>query len=311
MPVSRIQELSKDIPAQSTIELHPPNDYYGIATNIKHYADFPIDYAIKASIEHGVYYADYYWQADIAAPLPAVFCPSVHRQQILRRVTNKPVYPIGPSIAYAEGVLSIDTVEKKLREEGPTLLVFPAHSTHWIDVNFSIDRFCTNLKKYKKDFKTIKICLYWKDVLRGSHQQYKEAGFDCVTAGHIFDPYFLNRLRSIIETSTHTMSNSIGTHVGYCVFLGKPHFLVREETTYNMAEMVKHEATQRLLKYETSPEQLQFFNIFGKWQDSITTEQKELVDLYWGISQIKSPSEMHRIIIEVETLYLRPHTIGT
>lgn len=304
MPFSRIQELSQDIPVQSTTELHAPNDFYGIAGNIKCYAGFSDDYAIKASIEHGVYYADYYWQADIEAALPAIFCPGAQRKKILSKVTNKPIYTIGTALAYAKGALSQEIVETRLREDGPTLLVFPAHSTHWIDVNYSIGQFCAELQKYRKDFKTIRICLYWKDVLRGSHQQYQEAGFDCVTAGHIYDPYFLNRLKSIIETSNHTLSNSLGTHVGYCVFLGKPHYLVPEETTYSMNEIVKNEATQRLLKYEAAPEQSEFFRIFGKMQDGISNDQQRLVDKYWGITQIKSPAEMRKIILDVEALYL-------
>lgn len=51
------------------------------------------------------------------------------------------------------------------------------------------------------------------------------------TAGHQLDINFLNRLKTIILLSDYTCSNSIGTHTGYCVYLGKPHLVINPVQT--------------------------------------------------------------------------------
>lgn len=295
----KIQQLACDIPMQMTPEIHTPNDFYGIATILKKYADFSLDYSIKASIEHGVYYSDYYWVADTEAPFSTMFCTSRHRKNILAKVTEKVIYAIGPAIAYADKFYLHD----ELYRAGQTLLVFPTHSTHWIDVTYDVTKFCRYLHSLKGKFETIRVCLYWKDILRGVQKTYLESGFECITAGHIYDPNFLNRLRSIIEMSTMTLSNGLGTHLGYCIYLGKPHYLMPEEVSYDTAPFVHDEAIARLKKYEQDTDQQKFYELFGNFQDSIAPAQKEIVEKYWGISEIKSKSQMANLIATAQKQY--------
>ena len=66
----------------------------------------------------------------------------------------------------------------------------------------------------------------------GHTETYLEHGFECVTAGHIYDPFFLSRLKSIIDLATITTSNEIGTHIGYCIFMGKPHYFYNSSVEY-------------------------------------------------------------------------------
>ena len=77
-----------------------------------------------------------------------------------------------------------------------------------------------------------------------------------VTAGYIMDPLFLSRLKSIIQLSDLTMSNNVGTHLGYCIYLNKPHWIVRQKignTSHNQKHL-ERELNQREIHEKASYE---------------------------------------------------------
>ncbi len=302
LKIFNYKELSVDIPELITKELYIPNDFYGIATNIKKYINVSNRYQIKAAIEHGVYYSDYYWEADINSSFPVIFCPGEHRFNVLTWVTNKKIIKIGPTIAYANHFLGENELKIEQSRLGNNLLVFPIHSTHWIDVNYNIDKFCKYINLIAREFNNVRVCLYWKDILRGHDKVYNSYGYECVTAGHIYDPFFLPRLRSIIETSTVTMSNGLGTHLGFCIYYKKPHFLIEENVKFNSDKDYDEDCNFRLNKYNNDKDIRNFYNLFGCLQDTITQEQLDLANLYWGFSEVKSKADFKKIILTAEDL---------
>ena len=296
MPVQAVNILAEDIPLVSN-EIHSPNNFYGHASALKKYAGYSPAYKIKASIEHGIYLSNKSWSGDIKAKLPAIFVFSKNEQKVLniKKNTNKAIFGLGPLIHYAEDILSAKKLDSEKKRLGQNLLVFPAHSTHHIDSHYDIHHFCKTIKKMGKDFDSIRICLYWKDILRGNDKIFKEYGFECVTAGHIYDPNFLPRLKSIINTSTITASNQVGTHLGYSIFMGKSHYLIDQFVEFDcISDNIDPEA------YNMNK---RFLEIFGVLSDKITKEQYDFVNQYWGFDDIKSKEQIRKIFEITENLY--------
>ena len=76
--------------------------------------------------------------------------------------------------------------------------------------------------------------LYYQDILNGDAAIFEDAGFVVVTCGYREDCHFLERQRTLIKLADFTMSNSIGTHVGYCVYMGKPHYSFKQWYEYDI-----------------------------------------------------------------------------
>ncbi len=205
-------------------------DIYFIEKTLKEYAGLPEDYKIKAFIEHAAQLSDYTEGGfRVHETLPSIV-PSPFRVSVLEAVPeNNGVYAVGPYIAYSKSALTDDKLKLESERLGRNLLVFPAHSIRGLEAKYDIDGFCEEVKKISKNYDSVRVCLFWKDVLIGIAEKYKKYGFEVVTAGHYYDPMFMPRLKSIIETSTMTMSNKIGTYIGYCVYLNKPHFILKTQ----------------------------------------------------------------------------------
>jgi hypothetical protein len=75
------------------------------------------------------------------------------------------------------------------------------------------------------------------------------------------------------------MSNSIGTHLGYAVCMGKPHYLFRQEIGYDIKIDIKIDNYTINQYYNVETE---FCKLFGHYSTEITQEQIELVEQYWG-----------------------------
>jgi hypothetical protein len=301
LPLTFIDELSKPVSILSaySTEIHPPNDWYGHASVLKKFLGLPESYQFKFSLEHGVVLSDYVNPLDLEVEFQSIITFSKFREQILKKY--KPyIFSIGPRIHYASHCLS----EKKLRVEkkrlGKTLLVFPSHSTLELDAHYDTEKFCGQIRDLGKKYQSIRVCLYWKDILNGYAKIYTKWGFECVSAGHILDPNFLPRLKSIIYLSDFTFSNDAGTHVGYCIYLNKPHLIAHQPHKFT-----GRNSEVKLAKkiYQDKP-YTEVIKNFSKYQANITILQKEIVEKYWGINEIKTKKEFLEIITHTEKHFL-------
>lgn len=256
------------------------NRHYGINKAVKnrlHKFFLPLNVVI----EHGVYFADTLAAFELKdfCRFPFVITMGEQREKFLRE-NGYTALSIGPYIKYADFYYS----EKKLAEMkqrfGRTLLVFPSHSIEGVNSIFDENAFVNEIKKRAVDFKTVLICMYWKDILDGRYQRYLSQGFRVVTAGHRSDSSFLSRLKDLIYLADMTMSNNLGTHVGYCISENKPHYLYSQECTYD-GELVEQENQYGNLDVY-GQRLLQFKKTFGIFSYDITSEQLELVRYYWG-----------------------------
>lgn len=302
LKITNVEALSKPIPLfvfiMGTPELHKSNDWYGHATILKKFAGYDNNYQIKAAVEHGADLSQP-WKTDINCLFQVLIAYGKNCHNHLYGI-NKKVYTIGPFIHYAQPYLTPDQLSSEKKRLKKNLLVFPSHSTTVTDTSYDVKALYNKLISMKRHFDSIRICLYWKDINNGVHQIYRKFGFECVTAGHIFDPLFLPRLKSIIETSTITMSNFIGTHIGYCIYMKKPHFIFAQHVSHSGKDT--HD-----IQLITNIEQSKIYQNIGKafkiYSETISQKQYKLVDYYWGLSEIRTKKELKDIFESAEKLY--------
>lgn len=275
----------------TTPELHKSNDWYGHATILKKYAGIENDYSIKAAIEHGPFFSNFIWPQDVNNALPVIITFSKNRAEFLKNKTRKKIFSIGPYIHYAQPSLTLKQIKKERKRLGKNLLVFPVHETSITKLDYNIERFCKEIKKVGKRFDSIRVCLYWKDILSGKDKYYKKQEIECVTAGHVFDPMFLSKLKSIIALSNSTMSNGFGTYIGYSIFMRKPHYLFLQKIKFQKENI----DTRRAREAEKTIKYKQMKKAFSKLSNNITTQQYNLAKSFYGFGQIKSSKEIRTI----------------
>lgn len=273
------KELAKPIPF-CPYERIKDSNYYGHLFFLKRYCNLKkIDYAI----EHGLYYDNYIPKASFYRTTKRIITFSNERKKIIQSKLNKFVVPIGPYIHYAD--FYIDEKETKLLKEklGKTLLFFPVHSCfegmNSFDIQSIIDKIKVFTKKY--NFDTVIVNMYYYDILNTDYDEYyKQAGFRIVTSGNQLDFNFISRLKTIISLSDYTISNSVGTHTGYCIWMKKPHFII----------------DRSIIDIEDSIMYKEIGSEFLNYSPIITESQYQVVSKYWGFDCIKSNNELSQIL---------------
>ena len=285
-------------------------DIYLIEKALKDYAGLPEDYKIKAVTEHapqlntctnGGFGVHGKYPSIVASPF---------RVSVIENIpNNNGAYAVGPYIAYVQSALSDDKLKLERERLGKNLLVFPAHSIRGLKAVYDINLFCEEIKKISKEYDSVRVCLYWKDVLLGTAEIYQNYGFEVVTAGHYYDPMFMPRLKSIIETSSMTMSNKIGTNIGYCIYLNKSHLLLKTKVdTEKIGSDGKFaEKEQDLLEEvrikDVNQEIDQIYDLFSENREVITPEQYDFLNKYWGFTEVKSPKQLRQLLMAFEGEY--------
>lgn len=288
-------ELTKPIPFYP-IESIKDSNFYGHFHSLKIYSNTR---KIDHSIEHGLYLGNYVPKAAFFKTTESIITLSENRKRhLLDSGVRKPIFPIGPYIHYAESILE-EKERRKLKEKlGKTLLVFPSHSIENFNVRVDIEDFISEISRVSKNYQTVMVCLFYKDILDERHlDAYLKYGYKIVSAGHRYDLNFISRLKSIIMLSDFTISNNAGTHVGYCIYLNKPHYIFNQDINYiddKGSEPINYRNTDQLMSLEDEKEEI--INAFSKLSTEISEVQKNVVDKFWGTSSIKSPKEIKELI---------------
>lgn len=294
---TQIGMLAKDIPSNFfcsiCTDFDEPNYYGGFYELAKYMNIYPLYCPRGVTILHGVIFKGGIWERD------GIEKYLVWGSGIKDYYSSEyNIVAIGAPFFYAKSLLSKDEIFSEKKRLGKNLLAFPSHSTHWIEAEFDEKIFIDVLKKEQKKFDSVRVCLYWKDILLGKEKPYLDAGFECVCAGHIFDMFFLERLKSLFEISDCTISNQIGSHVGYSIFMNKPYNLVLQAKSEKYDDVPWNKGEDKKLNEQRSSEAYKktvalFLNNFDY---KINDEQRSIVDDYWGISQKKSSKELYDII---------------
>ena len=298
-----IHRLSQDR-SQTTTEIHRSNDFYGHASVLKNYLGIPQNYVIRAAIEHSVMISNKYsWHIDRNSLFPCIFTNSDERYAAYP--AGKMIFAVGPYIHYAEHVLSPEEIKNEKLRLGKSLLVFPFHSTHHNTSFFDEKKYCDLIEELGKEFDSVRVCLYWQDVLYGRDEVYKQRGFECVTAGHIFDPLFLPRLKTIVECSTVTTSNAWGTHIGYSTFMGKPHVMHKMEivNNYQKSNVSVKDRASKEDEMSSLEEQELAYELFSELRSDISDAQFEYVSSRWGFHSIREKPELLELFSIAEDVF--------
>lgn len=294
--IFEIEKLAQDFP-YPTFEHVLDNNIYGIGYWLKKYAS--VNKPLDIYIEHGVFFGEHLQVEQKDWFVKTIVTLSKNRKQTLQNLrVKKNIIPIGPYIHYSEPYLTSSEFVKLKKKIGKTLLVFPTHSSNNLNTNNFSSELVNRINLLKHNFDSVIINLYYLDALKTEIvKAYKQEGYFVTCAGHKFDPFFLSRLKTIIQLADYTVSNSghVGTQIGYCIYLGKPHYIcnVNLVTTPKDSVGVKRLKENYILR---EFENREVYNVFENFKENITQEQKKIVEKYWGLSEIKSKNEIFNII---------------
>ena len=283
-----------------THELHIQNAYYGHATVLKTFAGIPQRRSLKVAIEHAVAVVSEVWTVDAETAMPMFLCASEERAR-----TYSALFPgteavaVGPMIEYADTLRDPNPV-------GGRLVAFPAHSTHHIKAQWDPTFFVNQLLDERNRWGEVVVCLYWRDILAGLNEPFEAAGFRCVTAGHMYDTAFLPRLRTIIESAEAVITNEVGSHVLYSVYLQRPARIVPEDIDYVAAPEVleRDGATPQHWQGETIRT---IRELFEHDTYALTQQQTDFVGALTGRSSRRSRTDMKEILTRAEEQYRDQH----
>lgn len=275
----------------------PENNDKCMSNCLKNYMGINPYYSLDTMIEHGLFFGDYVAPREYKVKVPSIITFGEQRKEhLLSKHINKKIILIGPYIHYAHPLLSATEYEEIKKRLGRILLVFPSHSLpseKW-NAQYDINSFASEIKKVSKDYDTVLISLHYGDIALAS--QYEKYGYICVTSGHTNDPNFMNRQRSLIELADMTMSNSVGTHVGYCIYLNKPHYIYKqkiEQASYSNKNIDSMKWRDINIYNNEVNEVLEAFN---SYHTIITNKQRQIINKYWGTEHIKTPEELRNLI---------------
>ena len=277
MSIFNCKDLAAPIPYYP-LEFVKDSNYYGQNFWIKKYTGLQ---HIDVSIEHGLYYGDYIPYSSYCKTVKKILTSSLVRKKVLEKL-NKPVVTIGPYIHYVPYLLAESEVQAIRETYGRILLFLPTHTTREGGRKYDAETNVGMLKAFAKEngFTSVFVCMYYYDILHSDLATvYEQAGFNVVTAGHRLDLNFLCRLKSIIGLADYTISNFVGTHVGYCIYLKKPHWIMNP------------------VDFSAMPKDfVEITEAFLSFSDVITQKQYDVVAKYWGFDQLKTSEDLRELL---------------
>ncbi|MDX6190119.1 hypothetical protein SGQ83_12230 [Flavobacterium sp. Fl-318] len=221
-------------------------------------------------------------------------------KHISKEYPTKKIIKIGPYIHYVDSLLNNDDFKELKIRLGKTLLVFPFHSIDGVISEFDNEELLSVIEERRKDFDTILVCLYFKDIQIGRAKDYIDKGYKVVTAGHSNDAFFLNRLKSIMELSDSIISNEVGSYIAYAVYLKKTIELIRQKTVLSYEKSNENNANAIALidirkhwdEYNLMQDKL--FKIFDG--HILNNSDYEYVTTLFGLNHIKTASELYELL---------------
>jgi hypothetical protein len=284
-----------------TPELHASNDFYGHAALLKRFAGRPALSSLKVAIEHGVILNDYVWHQDVTSGMPVFLCANPRRAQLFReRGPKARAVPIGPMPYYVK-------LPPRSPPESRVLLAFPSHSSHRVRAVFDARAFAARLGELGKAYDEVHVCVYWRDVLEGLDRVFRERGFTCVSAGHMFDAAFLPRLLGLLAGAAAVMTNEVGSAVLYAAFAGKPVWIEPQRVDYVASEEILAVDTPDFVDHPTV-RKLQ--TLFAEQRSDLSDAQRTLAGELLGMAHVKSAAEIAALLAEAESCYRNEITIA-
>lgn len=305
MKVEELEALCAERP-EITVERFNPNDFYGHAAVLKRYCGLPPEFILPGVHPHGPSISDFVWDYEVKHPLRNLLLVSESQRPFYAKICDKPATVIGSPLYYALRLIQAEVAALKANAAGT--VVFPFHSTHHVTVEFNEDSFLKYLRELPPEWNPITVCMYWRDVQLGRHRRYIDAGFECASAGHIYDHEFLFRFIRLVSAHRRCITNELGTCVLYSAALDLPVTIFRQD--YSLAgadsKMIEDASIRPNL-----PEANRFLEISQAPTFAQFAEQKKIAqealgyESLWGASELRGFFE--RLALE-ENPPKRPRT---
>jgi hypothetical protein len=313
-----LYELVKDRPLPQD-EFSPAASYYGNARAFRDYSSYNASAPIRAAVHH-IHHLNlslpHTTFGDFRVQAPLHICSALNAAQQFGLRSGNLMVPVGPFIHYAETLLSKEEIATKKAELGKTLLIFPPHSIDYIDAHTDIQKTCERIRELYHCFQSFIVSVYWKDVQRGWADAFSKEGFIVESAGHIYHPDFMRRLRTLIEISDAVYSSSESTSIGFSIYLKKPVFFEhdKDQTFHLSKESARADplAVQELarLNHDTKLKDETVFHrqLLVISSTDITEEkfpsndQEGIAEFLWEINRFRTPDELNDILRLAEEL---------
>lgn len=278
-----------------TDEIFPHNSFYGLDFILKSYAGLSTTLPLKAVLPHGVQLSDYYVDAiEADVNLPAVFCYPDYRAAAYATQTAKVVFRSASPYLYVRHLIQPESVPER-----NGLIFFPVHSTHHATADVNSERLADALLELGAEYHPLTICVFWRDFLLGHHIPFQQRGFRIVSAGHMYDRYFLFRLFHLFSTHRYAAGNAVGSHLFYSVASGCSYFHLRGHEHHLQVHTEKLASTFGNI----SPEIMgPVEEIFSEPRPSMNEEQLHMTNYFLGAEHFKSPAALAEQILEAERL---------
>jgi len=282
-------------------EILTDNNCFGMGRALRQYANIKANY-INSFVEHGYFFGDYVQQMEkITFAKQILTFGEIRKKHIEKQINDKKIIPIGPYIHYASYFCNEEEMANLKKKLGRTLLVFFSHAATGCSVSFDLDYIISKIEDVRSGFDTVVISLFWSDITDEMVAALEKKGYIIFSAGHRYDYNFLARQKTVIALADATMSNNIGTHIAYCTYMGKPHWIVRQEVKYsskdgkgegnlNVVKQIKQDVSSAMEKEE-------LMNTFAKYNEYLTDEQRSVASKYFGFEYVRTPEQMREILL--------------
>ena len=278
-----------------TNEIFPPNAFYGDDFVLKEYAALPQMYPLKVVIPHGIILSEgYIWEAEAKASLPAVLCYSSYRESVYINRTDKVAIRSAFPFLYV-----IEMLKGQPQPERGGTIFFPGHSTHYIMAKMDFETLADELLCLGEEYQPVSICVYWRDFNLGHHLPFLQRGLTVVSAGHIYDPFFLFRFYHLCSMHRYSASNSIGSSLFYSVKSGCSYFHLDKVKYSRVAD---DHLLRRDFEDASPAREAALLSLFSTPRPSTTDEQMKAVDCYLGTDYLRLPGELRSQLLYAEKL---------
>lgn len=251
--------------------------------------------------EHGINWQEQYLKTYSHNMLHSFVFQGPYKNQMLNKECPwHPVYNIGPYVCYAKSYYPQDKIQEMKRSYGKTLLLYPLHTCEGATADVDRKEFVRlTMDKFKNQCSTIMISVYWNDVDDPLYDAFQAEGAMLVSAGYRQDQNFIRRLRSMVELSDFTAGNHIGTHIGYCMALEKPHVIFNMNAQVNESFRILSEKEEKTYNNTLQA----FYSAFGSLTPNETEKQlqERLFEKFWGGQLCFKSVNKAREIIDVST----------
>jgi len=197
---------------------------------LKKFLFYPHFLDMYVTLEHGYYFDnDEMSLEDIVQDTNVLF--SIYKKY---KIQYKKNYISGSPFIWYRRKYNIKPCKPKY------ILAFPHHSLTNVNKLIRHDEYIIKLRELEKQYNLkILVCIYFRDVHKGIHKLYIDAGFDITTVGHGSRYDFIPRFYEILKYAKFTTSNIMGSYVIYSIEMGIP-FLLYGHPYYNVKPLKEY-----------------------------------------------------------------------